>query len=120
MRKVEKTGVTLLFTGLISMGANLKGKPKRTELGPLDKASLTEHIPALLYPGFPCVLLGGQSVKTQIWSGSKFKQNLISNNQSQTYVDLLTPYDEAFKYKHIREILKSLVFSTCAAFSGVV
>ena len=101
MIKVQRLMGMLLFPGLVSNGAKRAGRDSVT----VDKSLAL--LPSLYLLACihhcPWILLEVSSVKTQIRSDSKFKQNLFPSNQSQKYTDFLTLY-KTFKYKHRREI----------------
>ena len=101
MIKVQRLMGMLLFPGLVSTGAKRAGRDSVT----VDKSLAL--LPSLYLLACvhhcPRILLEVSSVKTQIRSDSKFKQNLFPSNQSQKYTDFLTLY-KTFKYKHRRKI----------------
>lgn len=64
-----------------------------------------------------CPWMELSSVKTQIRSDSKFKQNWFPSNQSQKYTDFLTLY-KTFKYTRRSKILMSMSGFVWGAFLG--
>ena len=91
----------LLFLGLVSTGAKRAGRDSVT----VDKSLtllLSMYLLACIHH-CPWILLEVSSVKAQIRSDSKFKQNLFPSNQSQKYTDFLTLY-KTFKCTCRREI----------------